>query len=250
MATINYFDTNNSSSYNGLQLKLNQRFSNGLQFLASYTFAKSLDYAGSPASGGGAVGGPQSVTLFDESRGPSGFDVKHSFVLSYVWDLPFGKDHTLASGGFAAAAHRELAVQRHRDAFAPGRPFTVFLNTGVNNGAPSWPDRIGDGKLDKPERRPVVRHQRLRGAARRNTLRHLGPRHPLRPRRADRRRLASARRFPKGGRFNVQFRATHSTCSTPRSSASRTRTSARPPRAGSPPRSRQPPMQFALKLDW
>ena len=26
----------------------------------------------------------------------------------------------------------------------------MFLNTGVNNGAPSWPDRIGDGRLDKP----------------------------------------------------------------------------------------------------
>ena len=31
-----------------------------------------------------------------------------------------------------------------------GRPFTVFLQTGVNNGAPSWPDRIGSGKLDEP----------------------------------------------------------------------------------------------------
>ena len=71
-------------------MKLNQRFSRGLQYLASYTFGKSLDYAGSPASGGGAVGGPQSVTLFEQSRGPSGFDVKHRFVLSWVWALPFG----------------------------------------------------------------------------------------------------------------------------------------------------------------
>ena len=81
-----------------------KRFSHGLQFLASYTFGKSLDYAGSPASGGGAVGGPQSVTLFDESRGPSGFDVKHRFVLSYVWELPFGEGHALASGGLPEAA--------------------------------------------------------------------------------------------------------------------------------------------------
>ena len=65
----------------------------------SYTFGKSLDYAGSPASGGGAVGGPQSVTLFDESRGPSGFDVKHRFVLSYVWELPFGEGRRWANGG-------------------------------------------------------------------------------------------------------------------------------------------------------
>jgi hypothetical protein len=38
----------NKSSYNSLQVKLNQRFSHGLQYLASYTFGKSLDYAGSP----------------------------------------------------------------------------------------------------------------------------------------------------------------------------------------------------------
>ena len=59
VATINYFDTSNRSSYNSLQLKLEKRFSQGLQFLASYTFGKSLDYAGSAASGGGAVGNPR-----------------------------------------------------------------------------------------------------------------------------------------------------------------------------------------------
>ena len=31
-----------------------------------------------------------------------------------------------------------------------GRPFTVTLQTGVNNGAPSWPNRIGSGRLDNP----------------------------------------------------------------------------------------------------
>jgi hypothetical protein len=148
VVTINYFDTNNRSSYNALQVKLNQRVSRGLQFLASYTFGKSLDYAGSPASGGGAVGGPQSVTLFEQSRGPSGFDVRHRFVLSWVWELPFGEGHGLG-GGFL----RPL-VERWQFGgivtLSTGRPFTVFLDTGVNNGAPSWPDRIGDGRLDDP----------------------------------------------------------------------------------------------------
>jgi hypothetical protein len=31
-----------------------------------------------------------------------------------------------------------------------GRPFSVSLQTGVNNGAPSWPNRIASGELDKP----------------------------------------------------------------------------------------------------
>ena len=37
-----------------------------------------------------------------------------------------------------------------------GRPFTVFMQTGVNNGAPSWPNRIGSGRAGQPERGPVV----------------------------------------------------------------------------------------------
>ena len=34
--------------------------------------------------------------------------------------------------------------------FTTGRPFTVFMQTGVNNGAPSWPNRVGSGSLDDP----------------------------------------------------------------------------------------------------
>jgi hypothetical protein len=147
VATINLFDPSNTSDYHGLQLKLNQRFSRGLQFLASYTFGKSLDYAGSPASGGGAVGGPQSVTLFNQSRGPSGFDVKHRFVLSWVWELPFGEGHRFADSGFLKPILRDWQFGGIVT-LSTGRPFTVTLNTGVNNGAPSWPNRIGDGRLD------------------------------------------------------------------------------------------------------
>ncbi len=149
VSTINYFDPSNSSSYNSLQTKIVKRFSHGLQFLTSYTFGKSLDYAGAPASGGGAVGGPQSVTLFDQSRGPSGFDVRHRFVVSWVWALPFGKDHAFANGGILKPVLENWQFSGIVT-LSTGRPFTVFLNTGVNNGAPSWPDRIGDGRLDSP----------------------------------------------------------------------------------------------------
>ncbi len=149
VSTINYADTSNRSSYNSLQAKLVKRFSRGLQFLTSYTFGKSLDYAGAPASGGGAVGGPQSVTLFDQSRGPSGFDVKHRFVVSWVWELPFGEGHAIADGGILKPILENWQFSGIVT-LSTGRPFTVFLNTGVNNGAPSWPNRIGDGRLDNP----------------------------------------------------------------------------------------------------
>ena len=139
-------------------MKLNQRFSHGLQFLASYTFGKSLDYAGSPASGGGAVGGPQSVTLFDESRGPSGFDVKHRFVLSWVWALPFGEGHALAERRHPEADPRELAVQRHRHAL--DRPALHGLpqhRRQQRRAFVAGPDRRRPAR--RPDRRPVVRHR-------------------------------------------------------------------------------------------
>jgi Carboxypeptidase regulatory-like domain/TonB-dependent Receptor Plug Domain len=143
-------DPRNRSTYHSGQLKVTHRFSNGLQFLGSYTYAKSLDYGGSAASGGGAVGGPQTVTNLEAGKGPSGFDVRHRAVISWVYELPFGPGRPWFSeggilgavvGGWQLAGIATLTT---------GRPFTVFMQTGVNNGAPSWPNRIGSGRLDNP----------------------------------------------------------------------------------------------------
>jgi hypothetical protein len=230
VVTINYFDTNNRSIYHGLQVKVNQRVTRGLQYLASYTFGKSLDYAGSPASGGGAVGGPQSVTLFEQSKGPSGFDVKHRFVLSWVWALPFGADHALAQSGFLKPILQDWQFGGIVT-LSTGRPFTVFLNTGVNNGAPSWPDRIGDGRLDKPTvdlwfdptafAAPAPNHY---GTSGRGVLYAPGTQT------VD---VTLSRTFPIN-RFRVQFRADAFNLFNTPSSGSRTRTSARRRSAGSP----------------
>ena len=151
VATLSIFDPRNASSYNGLSGKLEKRFSSGLQFLATYTFSKSLDYGGSAASGGGSVGGPQTITNIKAGRGPSGFDVRHRFVANYLYELPFGKGKNWIStgpltwivGGWNLAGITTLST---------GRPFSVSLASGVNNGAPSWPNRIGSGKLDNPDR--------------------------------------------------------------------------------------------------
>jgi hypothetical protein len=145
------FDPRNSSTYNGLSGKLEKRFSSGLQFLAAYTFSKNLDYGGSAASGGGSVGNPQTVTNLTAGRGPSGFDVKHRFVGSFLYELPFGKGKrwansgpiTWLAGGWAVTGITTLST---------GRPYSVSLATGVNNGAPSWPNRIGPGTLSNPDR--------------------------------------------------------------------------------------------------
>ena len=143
-------DPRNQSTYHSGQLKVTQRFSGGLQFLVSYTYGKSLDYGGSAASGGGAVGNPQTVTNLAAGHGPSGFDVRHRAVISGVWEMPWGPGRRWMNdsgvlgeivGGWQLSGIGTLTT---------GRPFTVFMQNGVNNGATSWPDRIGSGELDHP----------------------------------------------------------------------------------------------------
>ena len=150
VSTITQCDPRNMSNFHSLQGKLTKRMSKGLQFLMSYTFSKSLDYGGSAASGGGAVGNPQTVTNLRAGYGPSGFDVKHRFVGSWVYELPVGPGKpwlksgflSLLLGGWQLAGIATLST---------GRPFSVTLNQGVNNGAPSWPNRICGGNLPSPD---------------------------------------------------------------------------------------------------
>jgi hypothetical protein len=143
-------DPRNRSTYHSGQLKVTQRFSGGLQFLVSYTYGKSLDYGGSAASGGGAVGNPQTITNLNAGRGPSGFDVRHRGVISGVWELPWGPGRRwLREGGVLGAVAGGWQLSGI-GTMTTGRPFTVFMQNSVNNGAPSWPNRIGSGRLDNP----------------------------------------------------------------------------------------------------
>ena len=83
-----------SSNYNGLVLTAKKRPSAGFSFQASYTYAKSLDYNSSFFGSDGEAG------FFADSRnaaaeyGPSAFDVRHQVVVSYLYELPFGKGRT------------------------------------------------------------------------------------------------------------------------------------------------------------
>ncbi len=104
--SINGFFQNQStgdSRYNSLQMSLTRRFAKGLQFLASYTLARSTDNAsgqgGGPGAGGvlnpGAVG-ETSLILgnqldYNANRGRSDFDRKHRLVFSALYDLPTPK---------------------------------------------------------------------------------------------------------------------------------------------------------------
>ena len=78
------------SWYNALQASLTKRYSHGLQFLASYTFSKSLDSAFENEALGNSTAGtmPGNQNNFRGNYGPSGFNRPHRFVISYVYSLP------------------------------------------------------------------------------------------------------------------------------------------------------------------
>jgi hypothetical protein len=86
--------------YHGMTLRADKRFSNGLSFLASYTFGKVMSDTDS------AVGflGANSGGLLDAYNrrlewATDAQDVSQRFVTSFVYDLPFGKGQRFATGG-------------------------------------------------------------------------------------------------------------------------------------------------------
>jgi len=99
--SITIVDSSGSSMYNALAVSLTKRFSKGLQFLASYTWAKALDdsFASEAASTSAVFGSVIGDNDHPSQRyGPSGFSRSQRLVVSYVYELPLLVKH----GGPAA----------------------------------------------------------------------------------------------------------------------------------------------------
>jgi hypothetical protein len=96
-AGIDTLRSNLFSNYDGLQLRLEKRFSKGLQFEAAYTYSHSLDDASSASLGAQNQGDFRLQTDPALEYGNSDFDTRHRFVVNFVYDLPFGKDQRFGS---------------------------------------------------------------------------------------------------------------------------------------------------------
>jgi hypothetical protein len=84
-----------SSSYNAMALSANHRFSNGLQFLVSYTWSKYLTNSEGPE--GWTNGQAQNVRNWYNTSLEKSFmldDIPRSLVASYVYELPVGSGKT------------------------------------------------------------------------------------------------------------------------------------------------------------
>jgi hypothetical protein len=86
-----------NSSYNALTVKAEKRFSRGVTFLSSFTFSKNID------QGNEALldGNPGAVTVYDLSRerGLSTLHRNFAYVVSGVYELPFGKGRAYLTSG-------------------------------------------------------------------------------------------------------------------------------------------------------
>ena len=124
-APVFYVRSDVNANYNGMNVRAERRFAQGFQVSANYRFAKSLDQLS--FEGPGFVTNQTYPLDQRQEKGPSDFDVRHSFVLAGIYELPFFRDNKQGwlykvLGGFEVNG----IVTRHT-----GYPFTVFQGAGL-----------------------------------------------------------------------------------------------------------------------
>lgn len=142
---------NGQSTYNSLQLRVERRLTNGTSFLASYTFAKSID----DVSGIGTGADDRAQDSYDlrAQRAVSNFDVPHRFVFSATVALPFGNGKRfLNNAGSVISALISDWQTSSITTWQSGQPFTVTIGsfdpvTGISN---RRPDQISDPRANVP----------------------------------------------------------------------------------------------------
>ena len=90
MGSVDVQEARGNSIYNSLQLETSRRFSNGLQFTAAYTFSKTIN------DGSGAFATEQIYESVRLDRALADQDIRHRFVLSGVYELPFAHNRRFA----------------------------------------------------------------------------------------------------------------------------------------------------------
>ena len=93
------------ANYHALLVEFQNRFSNSLNTIASYTWSKSLDnssgwFGVESGTGGGSV--VQNYFNPRNAYGPSGYDIRHYFSWSTVYSLPFGRNQRWLQTGVAS----------------------------------------------------------------------------------------------------------------------------------------------------
>ena len=119
LGNITQVEGTGNSSYNALWVTATRRLTNNLQFDASYTWSKSLDY--NSFSSGGIVA--QNSYDLGGSRGLSDFDARHRFVVTAIYELPFRGNRLVEGWQFAAIVQSQS-----------GNPINIVTTNSTVNG--------------------------------------------------------------------------------------------------------------------
>jgi TonB dependent receptor len=133
-----------NAHYNALQTKLDKRFAHGLQFNANYTWSKAMNYANDAVF----------ARYPRVSYGPNDTNRTHVFVMSGVYQLPFGKDRMFLSHSsrlvdYLIGGYTVSGVTTYQS----GAPFTpTFAECGLQQDLDTnfaGPGRSSDCRPDK-----------------------------------------------------------------------------------------------------
>ena len=127
---------NGKSTYKGLDLGVEKRYSRGYAFGVSYTIGDSQDNTSEQLTTQGSNAFPQNSRDFSPWYGPSDYDVRHRVTTNFVVDLPLGQNvfarDWVASGVWA---------------WRSGRPYTVNQSgNNVGTNMTGLPNLVGDAK--------------------------------------------------------------------------------------------------------
>jgi len=138
------------SNYNAATIAVQKRFAQGFQFQGSYIFARNLSDNGGydPTTFTGENGG----TVTDQFHpgldyGNVSFTRKNRFLLTFLYELPFGKGKAFVSNGNAIVNRLVGGWELAGVAVYQSGPYMTILAAGdpAGNG---FPDLVGDGRAD------------------------------------------------------------------------------------------------------
>jgi len=118
--SIRHYSNYGDSSYHGVTVRTEKRYSAGMVLNAFYTFSKALN-------NGDADGDISGITFYNRAleKGRANFDITHRFVGVMTYELPFGKGRKLMNKGGVFNAVLGGWDLAYTQTFQSGPPFTL-----------------------------------------------------------------------------------------------------------------------------
>lgn len=125
-----------SSTYHGLGVAVERRFTKGFSFQSRYTWSHSINDG---SVGGGESSGPENVNCLPCDKGPSIFDIRNNFTMNAVYELPFGLGKTFLNNSGAVGKIVGGWQLSTVGLWHTGHPETVSMSLGGTINNPSSP---------------------------------------------------------------------------------------------------------------